>query len=253
MQFNRVATLGACALLFVSASVLAQSEDGKKPPMYTYYSTWTFPRAKWGDVEKQGRNKTIDQAFAAGKLIGYGSDETVVHSDDGQTHDSWFSAMSIRGLLNTLSDLMQGGTTKTNLFDSATKHSDMLLVSRYYNWKAGNYAGAYTRSATYKVKDSAPDDAIDTIAKNCMVPFLEKELAAGKIIEYELDEQALHTDSPAVFYLDWTTPTADGQDQVLKDLNESHKSTPLCGPTIESWLNYEVHRDLFVRGEVVYK
>jgi len=254
MRFSTL-TLAACALgvLGGSGSVALADAEAAKAPMYTYYSTWTLPRSKWSDFEKQGPGKATEHAYSAGTLVAYGGDETVVHTEDGQTHDGWFSAMSIAALLDTLNDLMQGGSTKTGVFDSATKHSDLLLVSHYYHWKSGSYKGAYTRSATYKLKESAPDDAVDTIAKSCMVPFLEKELAAGAIVEYEIDEQALHTENPSQFYLDWTTPTAEGQDKVLNDLDSWSKGTPLCGPAINGWLDGEAHRDLLVRGDATYR
>jgi hypothetical protein len=177
----------------------------------------------------------------------------VVHTADGYTHDGWFSSMSMAGLLTPLSDLMQGGNTTTAVFASATKHDDQIFSSRYYSWKSGSWKGAYTHTAIYKLKDSAPDDAVDTLAKSFIVPLLDKLLAEGTIVEYEIDEQAVHTDSPALFFLDYITPTADGLDKVTKALGEAIKAEPLASPAFGSMVDFSVHRDVLVRGDVTYK
>jgi hypothetical protein len=242
-------------LYFPSQSLDAQTTETKeKPPMYTYYSEWELPRAKWADMEKtRGGNGVMARAFSNGTLVGYGGDETVVHTADGYTHDGWFSSMSMAGLLETLSDLMQGGNTTTAVFASATKHQDQVFSSHYYAWKSGSWKGAYTHSALYKLKDSAQDDAVDTLAKSFMVPLLEKLLAEGTIVEYEIDEQAIHTASPSLFFLVYITPTAEGQDRVMKALGEAIKADPLSGPAFDSLVDFSVHRDFLVRGDATYK
>jgi hypothetical protein len=242
-------------LYFPSSSINAQTAEVKgKPPLYTYYSEWAIPRAKWADMDKaRAGNAVFTHAFTSGTLVGYGDDETVVHTADGYTHDGWFSSMSMAGLLTTLSDLMQGGNTTTAVFASATKHDDQIFSSRYYSWKSGSWKGAYTHTAIYKLKDSAPDDAVDTLAKSFIVPLLDKLLAEGTIVEYEIDELAVHTDSPALFFLDYITPTADGLDKVTKALGEAIKAEPLASPAFGSMVDFSVHRDVLVRGDVTYK
>jgi hypothetical protein len=258
MNIIRAATAAFAVLTtlyFPSSSIDAQTAEVKeKPALYTYYSQWDIPRAKWADMDKaRAGNGVFAHAFASGTLVGYGNDETVVHTADGYTHDGWFSSMSMAGLLTTLSDLMQGGSTTTTLFASATKHEDQVLSSRYYSWKSGSWKGAYTHSAIYKLKDSAPDDAVDTLAKSFIVPLLEKLLAEGTIVEYEIDEQAIHTDSPSLFFIVYITPTAEGQDRVSKALGESIKADPLAGPAFNSMVDFSVHRDFLVRGDATYK
>jgi hypothetical protein len=242
-------------LYFPSRSLDAQTMEVKeKASMYTYYSEWDIPRAKWADMEKtRGGNGAMVHAFSSGTLVGYGGDETVVHTADGYTHDGWFSSMSMAGLLQTLSDLMQGGSTTTAVFASATKHEDQVFSSHYYAWKSGSWKGAYTHTAVYKLKDSAPNDAVDTLAKSFMAPLLDKLLAEGTIVEYEIDEQAIHTASPSLFFLVYITPTAEGQDRVMKALGEAIKADPLSGPAFDSMIDFSVHRDYLVRGDATYK
>jgi hypothetical protein len=258
MSFNRSATLVACALgMMGSMAITARADDGgdaKKPPMYTLYSLWAVPRAKWADMEKaNGADKVMERALAAGTIVGYGNDETIVHQEDGFTHDAWHSAMSMAGVLNALNDVMQTGSTTTSVFQSATKHTDEFLESRYYHWKSGSWKGAYTRTAIYKLKESAPDNAIDTMAKEFIVPLMEKLLADGTIIEYEIDEEALHTDSPGLMFIDFITPTAEGQDKVMKTITDDARAKPLVGASLRSWVDFSAHRDVLVRGNVTYK
>ena len=49
--------------------------------------------------------KMLDKAIADGTIVGYGSDVTLVHQADGITHDDWWSAMSLAGVLNVLDQL----------------------------------------------------------------------------------------------------------------------------------------------------
>lgn len=258
MGFNRSATLVACALGMVGfVTIAARADDGgdaKKPPMYTLYSSWAIPRAKWADMEKSnGADKVTEHALAAGTIVGYGNDETIVHQEDGVTHDAWHSAMSMAAVLNTLNDIMQTGSTTTSVFQSATKHTDQFLESRYYHWKSGSWKGAYTRTAIYKLKEGAPDDAIDTMAKQFIVPLMEKLLADGTIIEYEIDEEALHTQSPALMSVDFITPTTEGQDKVMKAIEDDAHAKPLLGAALGAWIDFSAHRDVLVRGNVTYK
>ena len=73
-----------------------------------------------------------------------------------------------------------------------------MFVSRYYNWKPGS-KGAYGHASSYKLKPDAPNDAVETLSKALLVPFFEKLLADGTILEYEIDEETIHTDSMVDF------------------------------------------------------
>ncbi len=51
----------------------------------------------------------------------------------------------------------------------------------------------------YHLKADAPDDAVAALGRNLFVPFIEKLLADGTIVEYEVDVEAVHTDNPNAF------------------------------------------------------
>src|SRR5271156_7033003 len=80
------------------------SEVKEKPPLYTYVADWNIPRAQWPDMEKAyaSTQKIMDKAIADGTIVGYGTDVTLVHQADGTTHDDWWSAKSLAGVLNVL-------------------------------------------------------------------------------------------------------------------------------------------------------
>ena len=149
--FTAVLIIGLIAGLALPA--LAQNQDVKeKPRMYTYVAFWSLPRAQWGDWAKTEADdqKILQDAMGKGTLVGYGDDVNLIHQPDGATHDDWFQSMSMGGLMNVLDQFYKSGSTTSPLLASATKHWDEMLVSRYYNWKAGNYQNVYSHGSSYK-------------------------------------------------------------------------------------------------------
>jgi hypothetical protein len=246
-----LAVLGATATL-----AGAQTEEVKeKPRLYTYESQWTFPRAHWGDVAKDNAqsDKVLAAAVANGSVVGYGNDEYLVHTADGFTHDNWWQSMSMAGLMSVLETFYKSPTTTSPLLVSATKHADQVLVSRYYNWKSGSWKNAYGHSSLYKFKSDAPNNALNTLSRTTFVPLLEKLLANGAIVEYEIDEEAIHTDSQDRFWIYYIAPDAAGLDKVNDAISEAVKGNPLIGPAIGSMLDSTAHRDSLLLGTVTYK
>ena len=248
-----------CALVaagvWIGPAAAQTAEVKEKAPMYSYVSNWTYPRARWADVEKSNaaNEKVMEKAMASGALVGYGSDAYLVHENDSPTHDDWFSSMSMAGLLNTLDEVYKAGGAMTPLLMSATKHSDSVWVSRYYNWRSGSWKGAYTRTAVYKLKAGAPTDAVEMLSKNVYVPILEKLLADGALVEYEVDVQAVHTESPDLFAIDIIAPTAEGLDKWSAAVRDAGRKNPLIGATIEALTDSAGHHDYLSRTTAVYK
>jgi hypothetical protein len=182
---------GLCAIAVLggiwSSAVRAQTTEVKeKPRMYTYFANWQIPRARWGDMEKATATtqKLLDQAIAGGTLVAYGDDSNLVHQPEGPTHDNWWSAMSMAGVLDVLESVSK--SSPPPVLTSATKHSDAIYVSKFYNWHAGTYKGAYTHTSYYKLKADAPQDAVESVSKSFIVPLMEKLLAAGAIARWIL-------------------------------------------------------------------
>jgi hypothetical protein len=246
------------ALCTISAPSLAQTADEtkEKPPLYTYESYWTIPRARWGEVAKDnatGTQKILAPALADGTLVGYGADETLVHTPEGFTHDNWWQAHSMAGLMKVLDAFYKSGTSASPVLVSSTKHWDQVLVSRHYNWKPGSWKGAFGHGSTYKLKPDAPNDAVATLSKSVFVPLLEKLLADGTLVEYEIDEETIHTASPDQFIIYYLTPTAEGLDKVNAAIRAAVKENSLIGPALGSMIDYTPHRDDLVRADATYK
>jgi hypothetical protein len=123
---------GLCALAMAAvwaAPGYAQTTEVKeKPPTYSYVGNWNIPRAQWADMEKSNASelKVLEKALASGTLVGYGNDMNLIHRPDGSTHDQWWSAMSMAGLLNVLEQFYQSGSATSPVLASATKHWDSI-------------------------------------------------------------------------------------------------------------------------------
>jgi hypothetical protein len=255
------AILSAALCVLAMATMLAapanaQMSDAKeKPPMYSYVSNWSIPRAQWGEMGKAGaaNDEILKKALADGTLVAYGNDEELIHQPDGSTHDSWWAGMSMAGVLNVLDQFYKSGNATSPVLASATKHWDELYVSRHYNWHAGSWKGAYTHASSYKLKADAPDDAVETLSRSLFVPFFEKLLADGTIHEYEIDTQAIHTEAPGTFYVFYIAPNAEALDKVNAALREAMKASPLGGPAIGAMVDFTAHRDDLARTNATYK
>ena len=246
--------LGMAAVIAAPAG--AQTSDVKeKPPLYSYIGNWDIPRAQWADMAKadEADRAVLEKALAGGTIVGFGSDVNLIHRPDGETHDQWWSATSMAGVMSVLDQFYSSGSTNSPVLASATKHWDELLVSRFYNWHSGSVKNGYTHVSLYKLKPDAPDDAVETVSSNLVVPLLEKQLAAGTIAEYEIDTQAIHTEAPGIFLIVYLTTNAEGLDKVQAAVQEAIKSNPLGGSAFSSMTDLSGHRDELIRTNATYK
>jgi hypothetical protein len=253
--------LGSLLVLAVAATIgsapaSAQTMEVKeKSPMYTYVGYWNIPRGQWGEMAKYDAadEKLMEKAFASGTIVAYGNDINLVHEPDGATHDGWWSAMSLAGVLNVLEQAYSSGSATTPVLSTATKHWDNVLVSRYYNWHSGSWKGVYTHAATYTLKKDVPGDAVETVTKALIAPLLEKMLADGAIHEWEVDTEAIHTTNPNTFFVFYIAANAEGLDKVSAALTSLLKANPLDGPAFGSMMDMSVHRDGLARTTATYK
>lgn len=254
--YRVVAGLCALALSAVWAlPAIAQSDAKEKAPMYSYVSFWNIPRAQWGEMAKADAadQDILKKALANGTLVGYGNDTNLVHQPDGDTHDEWWSSTSMAGVLNVLEQFYKSGNATQGVLTTATKHWDEIFVSHHYNYHAGSWKDLYTSGASYKLKADAPDDAVEKLSKNLVVPLLEKMLADGAIHEYEIDVQAVHTDAPGTFWIFYLAANAEGIDKVNAAIREALKGNPLGGSAFGSMVDSSAHRDYLVRTSATYK
>jgi hypothetical protein len=240
----------------ISAPARAQAAEVKeKPPLYMYESMWAIPRARWADMDKMnaGLQKVLDKAVASGLVVAYGDDSALVHEADGATHDSWFQSLSLAGVFKTLDEIYKAGGAAGPVLESATKHWDNLYVARYYNWHPGTWKGAYIMWHAYQLRETAPPDAVATLARSFYVPMLEKLLADGAIVEYEIDTQVIHTEDPGGFAVCYIAANAEGLDKVRAALTDAIAKAPLAMPAVNALVDFAKHRDALARSDLTYK
>ena len=237
----------------------SQTDEVKeKPPLYRYVSSWTFPPAHWGDVDKDNatsNQKGLAPALADGTIVGYGDDENQVHSAEGFTHAFWLQAKSIASLMKVIETVHKGGGSNSPLLAGSTRHWDQIYISSFYNWKAGSWNGAYGYAGTAKLKPDAPDahDAVRALS-SFYVPVFEKMLADGIIVEYEIDREMIHTtDSRAQIHFSFVMPSAEGLDKFQDALGVAIDQNSLIGPAFGSMtVNFTEHFD-FVKVNASFK
>ncbi|WP_162601927.1 hypothetical protein [Occallatibacter savannae] len=247
--------VGLLGLAYLTAPALAQSQEVKpKPPMYSYVANWQVARANWPDLEKSTApiaalmQKSVDD----GTLVGYGDDTTLVHTADGATNDTWWSSMSLAGIIKVLEQARTSTDPHSAALNTA-KHWDHLWVSRYYNWKPGSKKGAYTWASDYKLKESASNDDLDDLSQRFIVPLLEKLFADGHLIEYEIDTLAVHTNAPGEFSIVMIAPTPEDLDVVRAAISAAGKEHPLALQAFGSLTEGSGHRDDLAKTNATFK
>ena len=195
----------------------------------------------------------FQKAMADGILVGYGNDKNLVHTTEGETHDGWWSANSMAGLVKVLDQLLAADISASPMSANPTKHWDEIYVSRYYNWKSGSYKGGYVHVAAYKLKANAPDDALSQLSKNMFVPLMEKLLADGTILEYEIDTQAIHTIAPGMFLIVTVSAQPEGLDTVQMAISRAQREHPLEIAAFASMEDFSAHRDELLKGNGTFK
>jgi hypothetical protein len=82
---------------------------------------------------------------------------------------------------------------------------------------------------------------------------MEKLLADGTILEYEIDFEAVHTDAPGTFAIVYVATQPEGLDTVRAAIRQSVKDNPLAGPAFDAATDDGGHRDELLKGDGKYK
>jgi hypothetical protein len=239
----------AVALLATAAgsfSARAQGTDEKeKPPIYTYVAEWDVARPDWPAFEKYdaAQKPVFEKLMADGTIIGYGWFKMAAHTEGGPNHGSWWNATSMANLLKVLS-LLASQTTPPDVerIEAASKHFDLILVSREYGVHSGSFDDGYLRVGMWKAKPGE-GQAMDKAIKGYIVPMLEKLLAEGSIHAYQVDHEAVHSDDPGVVDVAIVTNNADGLDKFAAAIDAAAKSNPLGDPAFGATIDSSAHRD----------
>src|ERR1700684_66727 len=148
------------------APALQQSQSMKQPVIYTYVSLFGVPRANWAQFEAANRNaRKINEGLVAdGSLISWGDGAVEVHRRlNAPTHVSWFSSMSVAGLMKPLAAIRAGAPPSGEI--NYTMHADEIQMSTNYNGKPGA-PGKYLLVQEWKPKAGHSDEMTELFNKH---------------------------------------------------------------------------------------
>jgi hypothetical protein len=244
MRIRTICTVVAvCALALLPLSgdrASAQSSGAEKPVRFTYVSEWTVPRAMWADYLKGDAAdiEIMKKSVADGSIVAFGAFAVVNHQEGAPTHGTWFSANSMAAILKVLENVRTApGATAPPL--AAAKHWDYILESRDYNHKSGTFTNGYLRVGTWRTKG----DAEQKVLRTTMVPMLEKLVADGALLSYQIDTESVHSSDPGLMFVAIVANGGEGIDKFEAGLDEMQKSNPGGYAGLSSTLDPAGHRD----------
>jgi hypothetical protein len=209
---------------------------------YTYVAEWAVPRSQWAAFEKErDQANSINQRLVAdGTIIAWGNDTNYVHTEDGYTHEDWFTSTSRAGILKALETLR---TTSTGpAFSAVTKHRDYFLHTIGHGGKTSSGATGYLRVAVWQAKPGEGDAFVEHF-KKYLQPILDSEVADGTILMYNFDTEEIHTEAPGGYFLAIVYPNGDAMDKFYAGVQARSKDNPAVGQMIGSLTVSEAHRD----------
>jgi hypothetical protein len=249
----KTSLLGLTALAAVlSAGAPASAQTAPAPEPYTYVAEWTIPRAQWGaygtDFDKNTK-PVLEKLAAAGTLISWGVYENIIHVPDGYTHGVWWSATSYAGIEKARLELVKSAATSPSL-TAATAHRDYYMRSIVGGGKSGSGEG-YLTVSSYLLKAGKAQEWKQLWEKNSK-PLHDELVAKGALIDYAIDVEDIHTDSPLWRFVVTLSPSAAADDQFAAAFDAaSAKLTPeerkTRGLMMEGVLEPGAHRDMYAR------
>ena len=249
-MFRRV-----CISLLIAGFVLllpVAAQAPPEPPSYTFVAEWNVPRAQWAEVtanfEKNSR-PVLDRLMAAGTLTGWGSFASAVHSVDGPTHGTWFSASSVANIQKAFDELVRA---PVNPAMESARHWDYYLrsiTSKSKSVSAGS--SGYLWVSSTKVQPGKGGEWRDLWEKYGK-PVFDELLANGTITSYSVDAEYVHTDDPGWRHIVYTAPSADAIDKFgaatqAANQKRTAEERRAIGDSFAAVTVAGTHRDFFAR------
>ena len=217
---------GQCVTALVGsllALTVASSARAEDPVVYTRVAQWQIARPSWPGYEKDLKKNTIpvmEKLLADGVILEFGADRTSVHTADGYTHSTWFTAKSLANLEKALDTLVESETKLTEVERrkqdtdfSGTKHADLILRSVSFKNRTVKTEKGYGIVAVQKLlpgKAQEYQDLFDKYSK----PVLEQLYKDGAITAYGVDVELVHTGDPGLRFYWHVVPDAEALDKV---------------------------------------
>ncbi|MEW5980379.1 MAG: hypothetical protein AB1898_31715 [Acidobacteriota bacterium] len=219
------------AVVCVAATALPLWGE-EQPPLYTRIATWTIQRVHWEDYEKEFKRveqPALEKLLADGVIVDYGADSTSVHTPEGPTHTTWFSAKSLANLERAL-DALVGSLQKlpaeerrklaTDL--SGEKHRDFLVESRRYRSRAASLDKGYDITFMVTAKPGKSQQ-YEELWEKYTKPVLDQLFDAGTLVGYALSNEYIHTEKPGSFVTVIVVSNADALDKVEAAFESSYQ------------------------------
>ncbi|HEY4740742.1 MAG TPA: hypothetical protein VIH76_09125 [Candidatus Acidoferrales bacterium] len=223
-----------------------ESHPMKQPVIYTYISLFGVPRANWTQFEAANKNalKINEGLVADGSLISWGDGALEVHEGpNAPTHVSWFSSMSVAGLMKALAAIRAGAPPSGEI--NYTMHADEIQMSTNYNGKPGA-PGKYLLVHEWKPKAGHGDEMTELFNKH-RKPDLDALVADGTINSYSWGTDLIHTDTPGTVSLAVEFPNAEAMDKFYGQITTMQEKNPLFGIAFSSATEGSDHRDHLLR------
>lgn len=204
-------------LIFAVPAALSQQEQAQT--VYTHVSQWQVPRANWAqfsDETQKVQDPVLQKMMADGTIIGWGDFEVSLHTPEGYTNGSWFSATSLAGITRTLEELRKSAARPGLV--ASTKHEDALIRSVVRHAAPVSAGSGYLRVIGSLVQPGKGADFVALIRK-VIAPVAEDQFKKGNLTYFAIDEQYVITQTPALRWVVYVFPSAEAMDKFAAAVN----------------------------------
>ena len=235
-------------IALASSPLWAQGNSEQQSPIFTYVAQWDVPRAQWADMVKvdAADKPLMDSLVADGTVIAYGSFENRIHSENGMTHGSWFTASSLGNIFKALDKIYAQPGSTTSPVQAASKHMDYLMISTTYGGKTFTNTTGYRRVVSAQLKPGREREFLDTY-RRYVQPVYAKLLADGDILAYQLDAEYNIENAPGRFFSAVITRDAESLDKARVALNEVYEKNPAITAALVSCIEPNSRNDFLAR------
>lgn len=213
------ALVGCLVGLAVVSTVRAEDQ----PVVYTRVAQWQIARPHWSAYEKDLKKNTVpvmEKLLADGVITEFGADRTTVHTPDGYTHSTWFSARSLASLEKALETLIESDNKltpeerrKQDTDFAGTRHADLLLRSVMYRNRTVKTDKGYGTVSVQKMQPGKAQEYQELFDKYTK-PVLEQLYKDGAVTAYGIDAELVHTGDPRLRFFWQILPDAEALDKV---------------------------------------
>ncbi len=237
----------AVSFFVVSVLLLALPAMAQEAPVYTYLAHWNVPRAQWAEFTAFGEESVrpvLERLLANNTIVSWGISTTVVHEENGATHEVWWAGSSIAGIERAREELVK---VSPSAVVPDAKHHDHLLQSLIYRGSRTDTTTGYLYVNIVKVRPGR-GQAWRAVWEKYFKPTYDELLANGTILAYAVSVQYVHTDDPRTRIISYVLPSADAEDKVNAAFTAVfEKEAPAIFAAFASVAVRSEHRDYFRR------